>query len=167
VLSEPAAFRFADDGVVPNSALPLLVYAGVLRDRAPAAVQRLFAAHGWGDGWVNGIFARHHYHSTAHEVLGVTDGWAEVRFGGPQGETLRVEAGDVVVVPAGVGHCRLTSGGGFRCVGAYPSGQRPDLRHGEPGDREGAPANVAAVPRPAQDPVYGPEGPLHRHWPPS
>jgi uncharacterized protein YjlB len=159
---QPEAVRFADDGDIPNSALPLLVYRGALAERSARKVQALFQAHGWGDGWVNGVFSHHHYHSTAHEVLGVVAGWAEVRFGGPQGQTLRVEAGDVVVVPAGVAHCNVGQGAGFSCVGAYPAGTRPDLcREGEAGDVR---RNVAAVPVPAQDPVYGADGPLPTIW---
>ena len=158
----PEAVRFADDGDIPNSALPLLVYRGALSDRGAGAVQRLFQANGWGDGWVNGVFSHHHYHSTAHEVLGIIEGWAEVRFGGPHGETLRVAAGDVVVVPAGVAHCNVGQGGGFSCVGAYPAGQRPDIRRqGETDDVRG---KVAAVPARVPDPVYGQDGPLRDAW---
>lgn len=60
-------YRFDDDGVVPNSRLPLVVYRGVIPtdgDRA-AACERMFAAHGWPDAWRNGIYPFHHYHSTA------------------------------------------------------------------------------------------------------
>ena len=98
----------AEDGLVPNNArLPLIVYRGAF-DRAglpgaEAAIQAHFAANDWRNGWVNGIYDYHHYHATAHEVLGLARGWAEVQFGGPHGPVLRVEAGDVVFVPAGVG----------------------------------------------------------------
>lgn len=159
---EPEAVRLADDGEIPNSALPLLVYRGALADCTAGAVQQLFQAHGWGDSWVDGIFGHHHYHSTAHEVLGMIAGWCEVRVGGPNGRTLRVETGDVVVVPAGVAHCNVGQGDGFRCFGAYPAGQRPDLCR--PGDRAKALRNLPAVPLPAQDPVHGREGPLRRAW---
>jgi uncharacterized protein YjlB len=65
-------YYLADDGTVPNSALPLVIYRGALPagdDRARYC-ERLFAAHGWPDAWRNGIYAHHHYHSAAHEVLG-------------------------------------------------------------------------------------------------
>src|SRR4029079_8602307 len=80
-----SAHTFADDGDVPNSRLALLVYAGAIAPASgdPAvAFERLFAAHGWGDGWRNGIYPFHHYHTTAHEVLGIAEGEAEGRFGG-------------------------------------------------------------------------------------
>lgn len=163
-MSAPLRVTLADDGVVPNSRLPLLVYEAALADRSAGAVQDLFAAHGWPGGWVNGVFAHHHYHSTAHEVLGVIAGWAEVLFGGPGGKRLRVEAGDVVVVPAGVAHCNVGQGDGFRCVGAYPLGQHPDHCRDSAADRDGALVNIAAVPLPAQDPVFGAGGPLFDAW---
>src|SRR2546430_4111459 len=76
-------YRFADDGIVPNNpALPLVVYRGALPasgDRA-GACERMFAEHGWPDSWRNGIYGHHHYHSTAHEVLGIACGNARVRL---------------------------------------------------------------------------------------
>ena len=41
---EPARFSFADDGAVPNSRLPLLVYRRAV-PADPAAIPDLFAAH--------------------------------------------------------------------------------------------------------------------------
>ena len=70
---------FADDGDIPNSRYPLIVYAGAIDPAAgdPAvAFETRFAANGWGNGWRNGIFPFHHYHSTAHEVLGIAAGEA-------------------------------------------------------------------------------------------
>jgi len=69
-------YRFSDDGIVPNSPLPLVVYRAALPeggDRA-AACERMFAQHGWPDAWRNGVYGHHHYHSTAHEVLGIARG---------------------------------------------------------------------------------------------
>ena len=45
-------------------------------------------------------------------------------------------------------------------VGAYPGGRGPDMRIPGKGAREQALANIAAVPPPAIDPVYGRSGPL-------
>ncbi len=110
------------------------------------------------------MFTFHHYHSTAHEVLGVARGSARVMFGGPSGEAFDVEAGDVVVIPAGVGHCRLSSSGDFLVVGAYPPGQSWDLLRGDPGERPQADQNIARVPMPRTDPVEGEGGALVRLW---
>ncbi len=157
-----ASHRFSDDGRIPNHPdLPLLVYAGALAigaaDRA-AAFEALFRRHGWGGMWRNGIYAFHHYHSTAHEVLGIAAGRARVRFGGEHGTTLDIEAGDAVLIPAGVGHCNLGASADLLVVGAYPEGQRPDLRRGGPDDRPQVLANIAAVPLPRRDPITGRDG---------
>ena len=85
--------HFADDGVVPNNSLPLVVYRGALAaggDRA-AACDALFDQNGWPDPWRNGIYGHHHYHSTAHEVLGIARGSARVRLGGENGQTVELQ----------------------------------------------------------------------------
>ncbi|MDX1541591.1 MAG: cupin domain-containing protein, partial [Geminicoccaceae bacterium] len=113
----------------------------------------------------NGIFPFPHYHSNAHEVLAVCRGEAKVRFGGERGEVLEVAAGDVVVIPAGVGHQNLGSSADFLIVGAYPKGQENyDLCRGEPGERPGTLENIRRVPLPEQDPLAGRDGPLIERW---
>ncbi|HMN85705.1 MAG TPA: hypothetical protein PKA74_06930, partial [Bauldia sp.] len=89
---EVTDFVFADDGDIPNSRLPLILYARAIDPAAgdPAeAFEALFAANGWPPAWRNGIYGFHHYHSTAHEVLGIARGSAEVRFGGYRKPTRR------------------------------------------------------------------------------
>jgi uncharacterized protein YjlB len=160
-MQEPEAFTFADDGSIPNNALPLLLYRAALpADAGPATLERLFASHGWGGMWRNGIYAFHHFHSTAHEVLGIAAGRARVRFGGPDGQSVDVRAGDIVVIPAGLGHLNEGASPDLLVVGAYPKGQRADLRRGDPGEHAKMLRNIAAVPLPAQDPVTG--GPAWR-----
>ena len=164
----PEAFAFADDGTIPNSALPLLVYPRAFElptgtDAAEVALGHL-AANGWTRGWVNGVYPFHHFHSTAHEVLAVVAGQATVRFGGPQGRSLELGPGDVVAIPAGVGHCRERASHGFTVVGAYAQGRDWDLCRGEPGQKDQVRANITRVPLPRQDPVNGPAGPLLELW---
>jgi uncharacterized protein YjlB len=165
---EVREYRFEDDGRIPNNpTLPLLVYLQVLAegDLNPSRLRELLAENGWGGAWVNGVFPYHHYHSVSHEVLVVVGGHAEITFGGPEGETVEVEAGDVVVIPAGVGHCEESSGGGFSVVGAYPKGQEDyDLRTGEEGERPGVLENIRNVPLPETDPLFGRGGPLLGRW---
>jgi uncharacterized protein YjlB len=158
---------FTDDGNVPNNTrLPLVVYRGVLdtgREGA-AACEALFAENGWSGGWRGGVYPYHHYHSTAHEALGVVAGSARVRFGGDRGAVVEVRAGDVVVIPAGVAHKGEAASSDLLIVGAYPGGRGPDMRVPERGDRAQAIANIAAVPLPATDPVGGARGPVVEVW---
>jgi uncharacterized protein YjlB len=136
--------------VIPNHPrFPVLVYRGV--DVADA--RALFAAHGWGGSWVNGVFDFHHFHSTSHEALAVIAGAATIELGGPQGEAFDVQAGDVLVLPAGTGHRRATARNGFTVVGAYPAGQEDYdlLREADAAAR----ARIDALPAPPEDPVGG------------
>jgi uncharacterized protein YjlB len=69
-MQEPLAFVFEDDGVIPNSRLPLLVYRGAVPGDA-VGIETVFAGNRWPPAWRNGVYPFHHFHSTAHEVLGV------------------------------------------------------------------------------------------------
>ena len=157
---------FEDDGVFPNSRLPLLYYRAAIEPAhaSPEAMEALFAAGGWPPAWRYTVYPYHHYHSTAHEVLGIAAGSARLQLGGPQGRAFDVAAGDVIVIPAGVVHQQLTRSSDFLVVGGYPPGQRPDQFRGEPGDRPRADENIAKVPLPESDPVAGRGGPLLEHW---
>jgi uncharacterized protein YjlB len=161
-------YRIAETPAFPNNPrLPLLVYPGPLPEIGPrpaAAFEARFRANRWGSSWRNGIYDVHHYHSTAHEVLGVCGGSARVVFGGEGGVVLEVRAGDVVVIPAGVAHRNLGEARGFAVVGAYPEGQRWDMNTGRPGERPAADDRIARVPLPAADPVFGVNGPLMALW---
>jgi uncharacterized protein YjlB len=164
---EPETYRFQDDGTIPNSRLPALLYRRALdpRQRDLAGVfERLFDGHGWRGAWRNGIYPFHHFHSTTHEVLGCARGRARVRLGGENGATVTIAAGDVVVIPAGVGHKHEASTPDFQVVGAYPDGRDWDVCRGEPGKRDRVRANLACVPMPATDPVHGHGGPLLAKW---
>jgi uncharacterized protein YjlB len=146
------------DRIPNNPRFPVLVYHDV--DAASAgtdAARRLFAEHGWGGSWVDGVFGFHHYHSTSHEALAVVAGRATLELGGPQGETFEVSAGDVLVLPAGTGHRRASSDAGFTVVGAYPAGQEEyDLLRGDDqAEVEAARERIAALGPPPDDPVGG------------
>jgi uncharacterized protein YjlB len=74
----PETHHFADDGAIPNSPLPVLAYHGIEEVAASAsACEALFARNRWGGGWRDGIYGFHrfhHFHSTAHETLGIVAG---------------------------------------------------------------------------------------------
>jgi uncharacterized protein YjlB len=166
---EPLTFHFADDGVIPNNRLPMLVYRGALNVsgvRDPAArIETVFEENGWGHGmWRDGIFPYVHYHSQIHEALGIAQGQARVRFGGDGGEVLDVNAGDIAVLPAGTGHQRLSLSPDLLVVGAYPPAGTYDLRRGSAAEHQRALATIPKVPLPKTDPVFGTQGALVRLW---
>ncbi len=132
----------------------------------PAAIERLFAQNRWPPAWRDGVHPFHHFHSTAHEALAVARGAARVLFGGPGGRVLEVRAGDVAVLPAGVGHCNQGASADLLIVGAYPEGTERwmDTRRGQSAEIEEVRRNIAAVPAPPADPVEGSGGPLGRLW---
>ena len=166
-MKQPETAVFKDDGMIPNNRLHLLLYRGVLPiggNDSAGKVEKQFAANNWTNSWRNGIFPFHHYHSTSHEVLGIYSGSATVRLGGEQGKDFTVGTGDVIVIPAGVGHKNLGSSPDFGVVGAYPDGREWDLLRGKPGERPQADRNIASLPIPDNDPVYGPDGPLRSIW---
>lgn len=162
------AHRITDDGDFPNNPdLPLLRYQQVFPADHPdmaAGFEQAFASSGWGSSWRNGIYNFHHYHSTAHEVLGIARGKAEVQFGGPQGSVVTVLAGDMVIVPAGVAH-KLIESSRLLVIGAYPKGQSPDMCYGKANERPRADQDIAQVLFPEFDPFTGRKQPLFDHWP--
>jgi len=81
---KPEEFRFKDDGIFPNSVLPLLLYRQAFTAEAedPASViEQRFAGNDWTNSWRNGVYSFAHYHSTTHEALGVYRGSAILRLG--------------------------------------------------------------------------------------
>ena len=162
--TEPLRLTFDDDGAVPNSRLPLLVYRDAV-SADPAAIERVFAANRWPPAWRDGVHPFHHFHSNTHEALGVARGETSVLFGGPGGQVLTVRAGDVVVIPAGVGHCCQSRSADLLIVGAYPdNAPRPDLRRGQAGEHAEVARAIALVQVPSTDPVGGAEGALPGVW---
>ena len=159
-------YNFQDDGRIPNSPLPLLVYKNTFKanDALADAMEETFAANNWKNSWRNGVYPYHHYHSITHEVVGIYKGNAQLHMGGENGEIIDVEAGDVLVIPAGVGHKKVSASDDFAVVGAYPDGKDYDLLTGEEGERPAADKRIAQVPLPETDPVQGKEGGVTKLW---
>lgn len=165
---EIGSWIFAPSQGIPNhSKYALLRYSKVFRS-FPAALPEMFEClfdnHSWPGAWRNGVFDYHHFHSTAHEVLGLANGTACVLFGGEGGTVLELSAGDVVVIPAGVGHKALEASRDLLVVGSYPADQMPDLQRAMPGEGMRFAQQIASVPDPVADPIYGLRGPLLSHW---
>lgn len=122
-----------------------VIHRAVTPDPAPDWFEKVFAEHGWSGSWRNGVFDWHHYHATTHEVLGCHAGHAVLQLGGPDGARHRIEAGDVVIIPAGCAHKWLSASDDFAVVGAYPGGVTPDMKEG--------PGIDCPLPRWDRDPV--------------
>ncbi len=150
----------------PNNELPLLLYKNAAGKAQPDPewFEETFRTNGWTGSWRNGVYSFHHFHAEAHEVLGCYSGNASVLFGGPDGTEARLEAGDALIVPAGVGHCLIKASASFHVVGAYPKGTYPDLRRGSAKEYEILQRTVKAVPRPLRDPISGMTGALQELW---
>lgn len=160
--------KLEQNGNFPNNPeLPVLVYRNVFdftgNDLA-ATIEKVFAENNWGGSWRDGIYNFQHYHSTAHEALGIYGGWAEVQLGGPGNKPVRIEKGDLVVLPAGTAHKKISSGDGFAVVGAYPDGQTWDMNYGKDGELPKTKQNIANVRLPKNDPVFGKNGKIFEFW---
>jgi uncharacterized protein YjlB len=163
------------DGI-PNTSIqnkPLLIYHGVW-NRSPSSCGSTsipateLASHLESVGavvpqWQYTMYRESHFHSTTHELLAVLCGRARIRFGGednPARIDPVVEAGDVMIVPAGVAHRLLEdqSGGAFKMLGCYPPGREWDMCSGDDGEEDKV-ANIAQLPWFQTDPLYGADGP--------
>ena len=167
---KPHAFRLKDDGETPNNKrLPLIVYRSPVafdpRFDPAATFEVLFASHHWTDSWRATMYGYNHFHTGTHECLGIARGKLIAQFGGAKGRKIELKAGDVVIIPAGVGHKHVRQSKDLLILGCYPSnaGKYDEPKPSEI-EHQDAVARIGKVKLPPADPVYGRNGPLFSKW---
>ena len=148
---------FPSSGGIPNSRLPLVIWkkALPLEMRSGREACALYQRNGWGGTWVYTVYPFWHFHTKGHEVLSCVAGMATIGFGGDDGIVADVAVGDIAVVPAGVGHKKITASPGFQMAGGYPPNQEGDIvRPGQMNEEDIATA-LARLPLPETDPITG------------
>jgi uncharacterized protein YjlB len=164
----PIKFFCKDNGLFPNSRYPVLLYKNAMDLPylfAAAYVKSLFDKNNWSNAWKSGIFTYNHYHSITHEVMGVYEGSTRLLLGGDNGHQVKIEKGDVLVIPAGVAHRNLGKENQVKCVGAYPDGRPYDMNYGRPEERPQTDKNISQIPIPSKDPLWGLEDGIPLIWP--
>ncbi|CZT23541.1 uncharacterized protein RCC_09255 [Ramularia collo-cygni] len=153
-------------GSIPNTSIqhkPLLLYKSLFPDNTSASqIESHLSSIGVVQPqWRYTMYDFSHFHSTSHEVLGISHGRARLCFGhedNPDRVVEEVCKGDVIVIPAGVSHCLLEDlEGGFQMVGCYPKGYNWDVC--EAGDDRKV-QMIESLEWFEKDPVYGNEGPV-------
>lgn len=143
-------FIFKDDGFFPNSVHPVILHRDAIlfhelaEEEARLKLQERVQELGWEVEWLWKIFRRPHYHSTTHEALVVFQGRAHVHIGGHRvGISKIVQAGDSLVIPAGVVHQAILRSDDFLVFGCYPRGAKKwDILGGRKRERRSALANI-------------------------
>ncbi|KAK6204179.1 transcription factor that binds to CRE motif [Pestalotiopsis sp. IQ-011] len=154
--------------LIPNTSVqnkPLMHYHGVFSSAITASgiESHLNSVGAVEPQWRFTMYSTTHFHSTSHEVLCISRGRATLCFGGednPERVELDAQKGDMLVVPAGVGHRLLREEGsdGFEMVGSYPPGCNWDMCYGKRGE-ETKVESIGKLTWFTKDPAYGDQGP--------
>ncbi|MDI6029288.1 hypothetical protein QBK99_24315 [Corticibacterium sp. UT-5YL-CI-8] len=157
---------FEGNGRIPNSRLPLLIYRNVIRWDV-STMEAIMRQNKWIPSWHahDGMWPRHHFHSEAHEFICVTRGVHTGNFGGHNGIYSQLNAGDVVVIPAGVGHRGLQVSDDLDLTGGFHEGFGVvDFRMGFPEEYYELTIRAREIPLIDYDPFFGVAGPLAKIW---
>ncbi|KAL1887488.1 hypothetical protein Sste5346_010187 [Sporothrix stenoceras] len=172
MVCEPETYYLEQNKHAPNNPYPVLVYRQCLplpvsEEKATAFLE----SHAWERKGAWGHIGQRHFHPNVHECYGVVKGDSTMLVGCGNddesgGQEIEVSVGDVIVLPAGTGHCNLQSTKDYFYVGVYPQGSpqwRNELGKGDVNHNEMR-KYINAVPLPIEDPVNGPDGPLFTAW---
>jgi uncharacterized protein YjlB len=163
---EAQRFFFEPEGGIPNSRLPLVFWKGRLPQdcRDGQKAQALFRRNGWQGTWTATVFPYWHFHTRGHEALACVSGSARIALGGDGGIVVDVEAGDVTLIPAGVGHNKLKMSANFLMAGCYPPGQQGNIVRPGDLDETRIAREIAAVELPRTDPISGGDDGVVAAW---
>lgn len=164
---KPEKIKIGKSEGFPYPTLPVLLYRGVLKTYARKKANQFeehFHASGWRGVWRDTIYTYRHFHSNAHEALGIVRGSVKVELGADKGTTVRLKAGDLIVLPAGTVHRRLAGSKNLSVVGAYPKGQQAYNMCRDLDDCRKAQQKINRLALPKSDPFYGKDGPLMKIW---
>lgn len=165
--TDPLLYYFDDDGITPNNSLPVLIYKNVfsqIKEDLAANLEKIFQQNNWTGNWRDIILDKDHYHSSSHEVLGISKGSVDLQLGGANGKQFLVSAGDVLILPAGVAHSSLSDRQDYEVIGGYPEGRSWDMIYCEPEKYQKAKIEIEKLPLPKTDPLFGAKGPLIDKW---
>lgn len=108
---------------IPNTSIqnkPLMIYHSAFPHAGASQIESHLSKVGVvSPQWRYTMYSDTHFHSTSHEVLAIASGSARCCFGGesnPNRVEPTLQKGDVVIVPAGVGHRLLEDYGGFQVI---------------------------------------------------
>ena len=163
----PEPIFFKDDGITPNNILPVLLYRRSFGNEVQdltTAMERCFRQNQWTNNWRDVVLNQDHYHSTTHEVLGISKGTVALKLGGAQGVQKQFNAGDVIVIPAGVAHSAINNTADYLVVGGYPFNLTWDMIYCEPAKYKEAVTRIMSLNLPITDPIYGADGYLTEIW---
>lgn len=159
-------YFFEGNGRVPNSRLPLLIYRNVIQWDV-LEMEAIMRQNHWYPDWRahEGMWPHHHFHAESHEIICVTRGAHVGKFGGHDGVYAKLTQGDVVVIPAGVGHCGIQISDDLDLTGGNNAGHSVvDFRMGYPEEYAEVSARAREIPVSNYDPFFGAGGPLARIW---
>jgi len=164
---EPEVLLFHDDGITPNSNLPVIVYRDVFRRlelKSDTSIKDVFESNDWTNNWADVIMTKNHYHSTTHEAIGINKGRVRLKIGGKDGSIVSLKSGDVILIPAGVGHYSLSNEIFYEAIGGYPNGEEWDLIFDEKDKHKVAIERIRQIQIPEKDPIFGLNGLLLKYW---
>lgn len=158
---------FKDDGITPNNKLPVIIYRDVSKNvkiNTNISIRTFFESNNWTNNWADIIMTKNHYHSTTHEVIGINKGKVSLKLGGKHGSIVSIKSGDVILIPAGVGHYSLGNEEFYEAIGGYPNGEEWDMIFDEKDKYAVAIERIRQIPIPKKDPIFGSDGLLFEYW---